>query len=264
METSNDPTAGGVTATGEAREHPVALVTGAASGIGRAAALRLAEDGHRISCFDLDAAGLKDTVATVVDAGGEAFAIEGSVTDEVAAKNAVAATVEHFGSLDVLANVAGVGHYCHAVDETLETWNRTIEINLTGTFLMCRSALPELLEHGGNIVNVASIAGLAGHAYGAAYSASKGGVVAFSKTLAAEYASQGIRVNLVCPGGVLTPLLSNFIPPDDADPDLVARAVPLTKTLLDPLEIANAIAFFASAMPNTTGAMLVIDGATIV
>jgi NAD(P)-dependent dehydrogenase (short-subunit alcohol dehydrogenase family) len=264
METSNDPTAGGVTATGAASENPVALVTGAASGIGRAAAVRLAEDGHRISCFDLDAAGLEETVATIVEAGGEAFAIEGSVTDEVATKNAVAATVERFGSLDVLANVAGVGHYCHAADETLEAWNRTIEINLTGTFLMCRSALPELREHGGNIVNVASIAGLAGHAYGAAYSASKGGVVAFSKTLAAEYASQGIRVNLVCPGGVLTPLLSNFMPPDDADPDLVARAVPLTKTLLDPIEIANAIAFFASAMPNTTGAMLVIDGATIV
>lgn len=264
MATSDDPTDGGEAAPGKDRENPVALVTGAASGIGRATSLRLAEDGLRISCFDLDAAGVEETVASVVEAGGEALMIAGSVTDEVAAKDAVATTVEHFGSLDVLANVAGVGHYCHATEESLEAWNRTIEVNLTGTFLMCRSALPELIERGGAIVNVASIAGLAGHAYGAAYSASKGGVVAFSKTLAAEYASRGVRVNLVCPGGVLTPLLSNFVPPDDADPDLVSRAVPLTKTLLDPLEIANAIAFFASAMPNTTGATLVIDGGTIV
>ncbi len=257
MSDSKDPKAG-------SGGHPVALVTGAASGIGEATALRLAEDDYRISCFDLDAAGVQATVDTITQRGGKAFAIKGSVTEEADANNAVASTVEHFGSLDVLANVAGVGHYSHAIDETLDEWNRTIGINLTGTFLMCRAALPELIERGGAIVNVASIAGLKGHAYGAAYSASKGGVVAFSNTLAAEYASKGVRVNLVCPGGVLTPLLSNFTPPDDADPDLVARAVPLTKTLLDPVEIANAIAFFASAMPNTTGATLVIDGGTIV
>lgn len=264
MDTSQDQTAGGDAVTGGTQEHPVALITGAASGIGRAAALRLAADGLRTSCFDLDAAGVAETVDAVVGAGGEALAIEGSVTDEVAAKNAVAATIDHFGSLDVLVNVAGIGHYSHADTETLEAWNRTIEVNLTGMFLMCRSALPELVERRGSIVNVASIAGLAGHPYGAAYSASKGGAVMLSKTLAAEYAARGVRVNLVCPGGVLTPLLSNFVPPDDADPDLVARAVPRTKTLLDPSEIADAIAFFAAASPNTTGATLVIDGGTIV
>ncbi len=262
METPNDVIVGGGKGS-VGLEDRVALVTGAASGIGRAAAIRIAGDGLRVGCFDIDRAGTEETAAAICDAGGEALAITGSVTDEIAAKAAVASTVECFGSLDVLANVAGIGHYRHTAEESLEAWNRILETNLTGTFLMCRSALPELLDGGGAIVNVGSVAGVSAHAYAAAYSASKGGVIALSKTLAAEYAMQGVRVNVVCPGGVLTPLLSNFTPPDGADSELVARAVPLTRTLLDPDEVASAIAFFAlGSMPNTTGAVLLVDGGT--
>lgn len=243
----------------------VALVTGAASGIGRATALRFGDGGHRVGCFDLDKNGVDETVAAIRDAGGDAIAFDGDVCDEVTTKAVVAGTIEQFGGLNVLANVAGIGHYRHSEDESLGDWNRIVGVNLTGTFLMCRDALPALLASKGAIVNVASIAGLAAHAYGAAYSASKGGVVALTKTLAAEYASRDVRVNAVCPGGVMTPIINSFMPPEDADNALVGRAVPLMGRFLEPDEIARAIEFLASgSMPNLTGAVLVVDGGTVV
>lgn len=249
----------------EATGPRVALVTGAASGIGQATALRLARGGLRIACFDLDAAGVEATAAEIRSSGGDAVAFEGSVCDEIAAKTVVEDTLDHFGQLNVLANIAGVGHYRHTQDESLADWNRVLGINLTGTFLMCRAALGALVESHGAIVNVGSIAGVAAHAYGAAYSASKGGVIALTKTLAAEFASRDVRVNAVCPGGVLTPILGGFVPPEDADDVLVGRAVPLMGRFLDPDEIASAIEFLSSdSMPNLTGAVLVVDGGTVV
>lgn len=249
----------------ESASSRVALVTGAASGIGRATALRLGEHDIRIAAFDLDADGVEATAAEIRGSGGEAVAFEGSVCDEIATKTVVEDTLSHFGRLDLLANIAGVGHYRHTQDESLPDWHRVLEINLTGTFLMCRAALAALIETRGAIVNVGSIAAVAAHAYGAAYSASKGGVVALTKTLAAEYASRDVRVNAVCPGGVLTPILGGFVPPEDADDTLVGRAVPLMGRFLDPDEIACAIEFLAStSMPNLTGAVLVVDGGTVI
>ncbi len=253
---------------GDARgtDHPrVALVTGAASGIGQATALRFGGDGLKVACFDLDAGGVQATADQIRDAGGDAVAFDGNVCDEVATKAVVEDTLGHFGRLDVLANVAGVGHYRHSQDESLADWNRVLGVNLTGTFLMCRDAMAALVESHGAIVNVGSIAAVAAHAYGAAYSASKGGVVALTKTLAAEFASRDVRVNAVCPGGVMTPILGGFIPPEGADDTLVGRAVPLMGRFLDPDEIARAIEFLASeSMPTLTGAVLVVDGGTVV
>jgi NAD(P)-dependent dehydrogenase (short-subunit alcohol dehydrogenase family) len=242
----------------------IALVTGAASGIGRATALRFGSAGLRVACFDLDESGVEATAAAIRDGGGEATAFAGDVCDETTTKAVVAGTVDTFGALDVLANVAGIGHYCHTEDESLSAWSRVLGVNLTGTFLMCREAAPALVASVGAIVNVASIAGIAAHAYGAAYSASKGGVIALTKSLAAEFAARHVRVNAVCPGAVDTPILGRFAPPEDADDMLVGRAVPLMGRFLDPDEIARAIEFLASdSMPNLTGAVLVVDGSTV-
>lgn len=243
----------------------VALVTGAASGIGRATALRLGAAGTKVACFDLDAVGVKETAAAICEAGGEAIAFDGNVCDESTTKSVVEGTLAEYGRLDVLANVAGVGHYRHLQEESLSDWNRVVGVNLTGTFLMCRDAMGALVETHGAIVNVGSIAAMAGHPWGAAYSASKGGVVALTKTLAAEFAPRDVRVNAVCPGGVDTPILAGFIPPDDAADALLGRAIPLMGRFLDPDEIARAIEFLSSeGMPNLTGAVLVVDGGTVV
>jgi NAD(P)-dependent dehydrogenase (short-subunit alcohol dehydrogenase family) len=241
-----------------------ALVTGAASGIGRATALRFGSKGLRVGCFDLDKTGVEETAAAVRDAGGEAVAFDGDVCDEMTTKAVVAGVVDAFGSLDVLANVAGIGHFRHSEDEAQADWSRIVGVNLTGTFLMCRDAMPALVASHGVIVNVASIAGLTGHAYGAAYSASKGGVVSLTKTLAVEFASRDVRVNAVCPGGVMTPIINSFMPPEDAEASLVERIAPLMGRFIEPDEIATAIEFLASQdMPNLTGAVLVVDGATV-
>ena len=243
----------------------VALVTGAASGIGRSTAIRLGNAGARIACFDIDAGGVKETADVICEAGGEAISFDGNVCDDVTTKAVVDGTLAHFGRLDVLANVAGIGHYTHTQDESLTDWNRVLGVNLTGTFLMCRDAMASLVESEGVIVNVASIAALAGHPWGAAYSASKGGVVSLTKTLAVEFAPRHVRVNAVCPGGVNTPILGGFIPPEGAEDVLLGRAIPLMGRFLEPEEIAQAIEFLASpSMPNLTGAVITVDGGTVV
>ncbi len=242
----------------------VVLVTGAASGIGRATALRFARDGLRVACVDVAEDALAATVATIEADGGTALCLPGDVGLEETAQRSVAAVVRAWGALDVLANVAGIGHFCPSDEETTAAWDRIVGVNLTGTFFMCREALPHLVERRGAIVNVASIAALRGNAFGAAYSASKGGVVALTRTLACEYAARGVRVNAVCPGGVLTPIMGSFVLPDDVDPQLRARIIPLTGQLLEPDEIANAIAFLSSDdMRSTTGSVLVVDGGTV-
>lgn len=245
-------------------DNRVAIVTGAASGIGRAAALRYAADGLSVMCFDLDEAGLRETVAAVEAAGGTAIMTAGDVGDEATVASVVANTVEQYGSLDVLANVAGIGHFSRSHEESLEWWDRILRVNLTGTFLMCRAALPHLIETKGAIVNVASIAGQAGHAYGAAYSASKGGVIALTRTLACEYATRGVRINAICPGGVTTPIVNSFEMPDDAEEQLLVRIFPLNGQMIEPSEIADTIAFLSSeAVRNMTGSILNHDGGTV-
>lgn len=239
----------------------VVLVTGAASGIGRATALRFGASGASLCCLDLDADGARETAETVNADGGDAFGCGGDVSDEVDVKGAVATVLERHGRLDVLANVAGIGHFRHTPEESLADWSRILGVNLTGTFLMAREALPHLVETKGVIVNVASVAGLTAHPYTAAYGSSKGGVLMLTKTLALEYASRGVRVNAICPSGVLTPIVTQFAAPDGAEETLFQRIIPPNGQLIDPAEIACAIEFLASAeMGNMTGAVLTIDG----
>lgn len=241
--------------------HAVALVTGAASGIGRSTALRFGSDETSVFCCDIDETGAEATAAAIRELGGDAKGHVVDVSDEVDVKSAVATAMEHFGRIDVLANVAGVGHFRHTTEESADDWMRILGVNLTGTFLMIREALPALLETKGAIVNVASVAGLYAHPYAAAYGASKGGVISLTRTLALEYASRGVRINAVCPSGVTTPLLAEFAMPEGGEVAIMQRMVPPSQSLSDPEEIATAIAFLASPeMPNMTGSILVVDG----
>lgn len=226
-------------------EDKVALVTGAASGIGRATALRLASEGAAVVCADVDEPGLGETLAKIGAGRGRSAPAVVDVSDAVAARAAVATAVERFGGLDVLCNIAGVGSFQHTADVTPEEWSRVLGINLSGTFFMSQAALPHLLERRGNIVNLASSAGLIGQAYNAAYCASKGGVVLLTKSLGVEFARRGLRVNCLCPGGVDTPFTKAFGLPEGADVELIARLT-LVRKLASPEDIAAAVAFIAS------------------
>jgi NAD(P)-dependent dehydrogenase (short-subunit alcohol dehydrogenase family) len=242
----------------------VAIVTGAASGIGRATARRLAAEGAAVACLDID-----EAVATVAgtineeaaDKGGRALALECDVTDEKAVAASVARSTEELGIITNLCNIAGIGSFSHTTEESLSRWDAIIAVNLTGTFLMCRAVLPAMLEHGGAIVNTVSSAGIKGQPYSAAYCASKGGVLMLTKALAVEYMSRGVRVNGVAPGGVDTPIVHDFVPPEDPDFTLIQRAMtPLGYS--HPHEIAGAFAYLGSdEAAYATGSILSVDGA---
>jgi NAD(P)-dependent dehydrogenase (short-subunit alcohol dehydrogenase family) len=238
----------------------VVLITGGASGIGRAAAERFAEEGARVACTDIDVEGLDETVERIEKAGGRALAIESDVAQVDSARAAVAACVEKLGKPNVLCNVAGIGGFFRTEDLSLEVWERILGVNLNGTFYMSHACLPYLLEcSGNNIVNVASLAGLIGQAYCAPYCASKWGVVGLTKAMAVEYVKRGLRVNCVCPGGVQTAILGSFIPPEGADPGLLSR-LSLGGGFTQPEEIAEAMAYLASdAAGSVTGVALPVD-----
>ncbi|MDA8360309.1 MAG: SDR family NAD(P)-dependent oxidoreductase [Actinomycetota bacterium] len=247
-----------------------AIVTGAGSGIGRATARRLAAEGARVACLDIAEEALSKVVSEIsADAEGapawappgRAIAITCDVTDESSVNSAVARAAGTLGPVTVVCNVAGIGRFAHTVEQTLEGWNEILKVNLTGTFLVTRAALPDLLEHGGSITNVVSTAGVMGQAYAAAYSASKGGVGMMTKALAVEYVDRGVRVNGVAPGGVDTPLVWEFGLPDGADVKQLERMM-TPMGYCTPAEVAAAIAFIASDEAGyISGAILSVDGA---
>jgi meso-butanediol dehydrogenase / (S,S)-butanediol dehydrogenase / diacetyl reductase len=234
----------------------VALVTGAGSGVGMATAVRLAADGALVACVDLRPNGTGERL------GPAGLDLEADVTDEASVRAAVAAVVGWAGRLDVVVNAAGVASFGHTADVERQEWQRVLEVNLTGPFLVTREALPHLVGSGGAVVNVASLAGVRGWRYSAAYSASKGGLVALTRSLAVEYAKTGVRFTCVCPGSVDTPLRASIRPVPDADPDLLAHGRALVDPpVSDPEEIAAAIAFLGSKEARfATGAVLRMDG----
>jgi meso-butanediol dehydrogenase/(S,S)-butanediol dehydrogenase/diacetyl reductase len=241
----------------------VVIVTGAGSGIGRATAERFGSEGAHVVCADVNEKGVQETAQTIKTAGGDARAVVCDVSRADAVTSTIAGAVKEHGKIDVLANVAGIGGFERTTDVSLEKWNKVIGVNLTGTFLMCQAALPHILATKGAIVNVGSVAGLKSHPYSAAYCASKGGVVLLTKALAVEYGRKGIRINVVCPGGVETPLIGNFQLPEGASPAALQRITPLGR-MGQPPEVAGTIAFLASDDATyINGASIVVDGGMI-
>ncbi|WP_414157049.1 SDR family NAD(P)-dependent oxidoreductase [Pseudomonas sp. BNK-15] len=244
------------------------IVTGAASGIGRAVVLRLVEEGAMVLAVDLNSEGLQGTLASaevLAGNGGRATSACLSITDESAVREAFGAFVKSTGHLDALINMAGILASAHTAEMSFETFMRIVQINLGGTFLCCREALPYLVESKGNIVNAASTSAFFGHPYMAAYSASKGGVAALTQALSREYMKSGVRINAVAPGGIATPMVAaqadNF--PAEADMSLFMHLSRPDRQLGEPEDVAGVIAMLAcddGAFVN--GAILRIDGGT--
>jgi NAD(P)-dependent dehydrogenase (short-subunit alcohol dehydrogenase family) len=243
-------------------EGRVAIVTGAASGIGRATTQRLVAEGATVVAVDRDAAGL-DATADATVASKRVSPLTGDVADADCARQAVAVAREQHGRLDAVVNNAGILRFEHSHEVAESDWDQVLRVNLTGTFLFCQAAIPEMVAAGrGAIVNVASTAALFGHPWAAAYAASKGGVLALTHTLAVEYAAQGVRVNAVCPGSIETPITGAFAVPDGADARLVRRIM-APMGLSGPEPVAAGIAYLASDdASHVNGADIRIDGAT--
>jgi NAD(P)-dependent dehydrogenase (short-subunit alcohol dehydrogenase family) len=238
-----------------------AIVTGAASGIGRATAERLAAEGARVALLDVQEGALREVEGAIGAAGGEALAIACDVSSEREVQAAVKEAIARFGRLHVLCNLAGILRFQHTHETSLDDWNRILAVNLTGTFLTCREAIPHMVAHkGGSIVNMSSTAAIQAHAWTAAYTASKGGVLALTYELAIEYGRQGVRVNAVCAGAVKTPIHQAFAVPPGADAKLVQRILPFAG-FGEPADAASAIAFLASDEARfVNGTMLRVDG----
>jgi NAD(P)-dependent dehydrogenase (short-subunit alcohol dehydrogenase family) len=242
----------------------VAVVTGAASGIGRATALALGQAGAAVVVADLNVAGGEATVAAIAGAGGRGLLCRADVAESADVAALVSATVTRWGRLDVLVNNASLDSIGldAAVTELAEaTWDRIHAVTLRGSFLCCKHAIPPMVRGGGGaIVNVASVAALVATAGRDAYTAAKGGLVALTRSLALEYGPAGVRVNAVCPGAVLTPRTAAVF----ADPARRARSA-REHSFLDRIaeaeDVASAIVYLASpAARFVTGVILPVDG----
>lgn len=233
----------------------VALVTGASSGLGAETAKLFSREGATVFGIGRDTGRLTD-VFVDIERGGFASANIGSVQ---ACRDAVEQCVRDFGGLDILVNVAGRHQMRRTESMTDDDWEQDLAVNLYGPFYLCRAALPHLLQRGGNIVNVSSIAGVEGQAYSAGYCAAKHGLIGLTRALAVEYTADRLRVNAVCPGGMLTPQIEQFGAPDDPNYDLIMRTAS-PRGLMQPLEVASVIAFLASdAAAAVHGAVYRVD-----
>ena len=242
-------------------ENQVAIVTGAASGIGRATAMRLAAEGAAVVIADLNAQGAADVTELISGQGGRALALEVDVTDAPGVKAMVERAIGAFGRVDILVSNAGWDRAGPFADTDEELWDRVIAINYRGHLATCHATLPYMKEHGGGrIVMVASDAGRVGSSGEVVYSGAKGAVIAFTKGLAREVARDRINVNCVAPGLVDTPLLAGITEGHEKLIAAIVRSIPLGRTGV-PEEIAAAICFFAS--PDAvyiTGQTLSVNG----
>lgn len=251
-----------------------ALVTGGGSGIGQATVLRMLTEGGRVVAADVSPAGLADTVEKAGDAATRLTTVEVNVADEASVKAAVATAVDALGGLDVLVNAAGILRSSHTAETTLEQFETILRVNLVGTFLMIREAIPALLDgQDAAVVNFSSTSAMFAHPYMAAYAASKGGVQSMTHALAAEYAKQGIRFTAVQPGSISSGMTDGSGRsgqsagpglPEDADMSLFLKLAPaIGQGFAGPEAVAGVVAMLASADGAfITGTEVRIDGGT--
>lgn len=250
----------------------VAVITGAASGIGRACAVRLAEEGASVACLDFNEAGNEATVAECQELGAEAVALTCNVTEPESVKAAVQTVLDRWQRVDILVAAAGIYSGAPLPDVSLEQWQRLLDINLTGVFLCNQAVVPTMMmQESGSIINISSMAGKTSWPASAEYSASKSGVIGLTRSVAMELAPYGVTVNAVCPGNTMTEMVKQVaarIGPRDGlttEEWLALRAseCPM-KRLAEPWEIAGVVAFLAS--PDSryiTGQAIEVDGGMV-
>ncbi|MGA2205711.1 MAG: SDR family NAD(P)-dependent oxidoreductase [Terracidiphilus sp.] len=241
-------------------QNRIALVTGAASGIGQAVAVRFAAEGAAVMAADTDDKNGRETVERIRAAGGRAEFFHLDVSSADQARRAVQQTIDSLGGLHILFNGAGILAYGTAVETSEEIWNRIMAVNLTGTFLCSQACLPHMIAQGkGSVINVASTTGAHDAcAHAVAYVSSKGGVTLLTRAMAVDHARQGVRVNAICPGPTDTPMLRNALTPDQLE--AFAKTFPMGR-LGRPEELAGAAVFLASDDASfVTGALLYVDG----
>lgn len=244
-------------------KNKIAIVTGAASGIGRSTAERFADEGATVFCVDLSAGALEETVASLKAKGATAEGFVCDASSEADVKAAVAKCVSSFGRIDVLVNMAGILRFGHTHEMPLATFELVMKVNVNSTFLFCREALPELVKTKGNIINAASTSALQGLPYGAAYGASKAACLSLTRSIAVDYAKKGVRANCVAPGDVTTNIANNITFPEDGDFSMMPRISSLTGAK-GPEVISGVIAMLASEDgAHITGECIRIDGGTL-
>ena len=226
----------------------IVYITGAGSGLGRATAQRFATEGAKVFVVDVNEAGVRETIASIREAGGVADGGVCDVSRMDSVRSSIARAVETYGGLAILVNAAGVGKSARLEEIDEAEWQRVIGVNLNGVFHTTKVAIEHLLKQSGaNIVNISSIAGLRGQAYNSHYCASKAGLLNFTRSIALEFATRGLRANCVCPGGVNTPLIRNFIPREDFEKPIMAYYNPPAPHMMGvPEDIAAVITFLAS------------------
>jgi len=242
----------------------VSLITGAASGIGKATALRFAKEGAAVVCVDINAAAAIAVAQTIESAGGRALGLGVDVANEAAVKGAIATTQSTFGQLDILFNNAGLSILKPIPETTEADLDRLLAVNFKGLFFGCKYAMPVMAEQGsGVIINTASELAFVGQPLYSAYCATKGAILAFTRALALECAPQGIRANAICPGPVTTPLLQvefDLAKDSSAAAEAAAKELPIGR-LGTPEDIANVVAFLASDEASyIVGAGILADG----
>ena len=243
----------------------VAIITGAGSGIGAATAVIFAKEGARVVIADIEKNKGMDTVDLIKRNNGEAIFVQVDLTAADSIKKMVISTIEAYDRLDILVNNAGIYLQANAVDTSEKDWNRIMDVNLRGVFLCCKYSIPEMIKggKGGVIVNVGSEAGIVGIKNQVAYNVSKGGIIALTRSMAVDFATQNIRVNCVCPGTTETTLVKEALS-KASDPEKARRELEMVRPanrLGRPEEIAYGILYMASdESPYATGTILSIDG----
>ncbi len=241
-------------------QQKVVIITGAGSGIGRATAILFAQEGARVVVADINASSGSETVTQISKNGGDSIFVEVDVSGELDVRGMIKTAIKEFGKLDVLFNNAGIEGPSGPIWKTSESeWNRLFDVNLKAIFYGCKYAIPVMKKNGkGSIINTSSELALVGSQQVPVYSASKGGIIALTKSLALQCASYKIRVNCICPGPIMTPLLKSGWQEEELQ--RMAKDIPIGR-LGEPLDIAYAALYLASDDSTfMTGASLIVDG----